>query len=223
MNQAKSIIRAGTENLFLLKYLIIGLVCVGFFLWSTYDAFVGYPSQLPRGEAWKKLLDDESLDDAQRQSKWGEIAKEKGWSSNRPSKDEMPKSVHEKIIWNYVFMAISLAIAVPCIFLYLSNMGTWIEYDGSVLRNSKGQELNVSTITKIDKKRWEKKGIAIVHYSGKEGDSTFIIDDLKYERKPTDEILGDIESQVDPSMIVNGPPERPLEEPETSSQEKQED
>ncbi|MEL7496525.1 MAG: hypothetical protein AAFN77_02880 [Planctomycetota bacterium] len=196
--------RANTEKGFLLKYLFIGIGCFAFFLWSTYDAFIKYPGQIPRAQAWETLTEDKSLDDAQQQERWKEIATENGWGTKRPTKKESVDSIQQKVIWNYVFMAIGLALAAPNIIWYLSVNNSWIEVEAPKIRDDAGREFDVTAITRIDKKKWEKKGIAVITYSDHTGEQTFIIDDLKYERKPSDEIMEWIESQVERDIIVNG-------------------
>ena len=204
-------LRATTETKFLLKYLLIGLGCLAFFLWSTYDAFIGYPSMLPRAQAWEKLMEDPSLDETERQARWEAMSEEGGWSSKRPKEKETLASVQQTIIYNYAFMAIGIAIAGPCIGWYLTNRGTWIESTDDGLRNSAGQFFTIDQVQQIDKRRWDKKGIAVVHFrDDQQKDQTFIIDDLKYQREETDQILDWLEQQLPREKIVNGQTEAEL-------------
>ena len=50
--------RANTEFKFLLKYLLIGIACLGFALFSLYDGLVRFPARIPRAAAWEKLNAD---------------------------------------------------------------------------------------------------------------------------------------------------------------------
>jgi hypothetical protein len=140
---------------------------------------------------------------------WKEIAEENGWSSKLLSKDEYDVSkIESSIIYQYVFIAIGLVIGAPCLVWYVRSRNTWIESTDDGLRASWGQELKISQIRKFDKKKWEKKGIGVLHYAPPQGaEETFVIDDLKYDRKTTDEIVRWIESQIPLEMIVNGVPE----------------
>ena len=53
-----------------------------------------------------------------------------------------------------------------------------------------------------------KKGIGVVHFKDQFGnEGTFILDDLKFDRKITDEIVRWVESKIPQEMIVNGSPE----------------
>jgi hypothetical protein len=221
-------LRAFPESRFLLKYLIIGLACLAFSLWAMYDGFYAFPNKIPKAQAYSGLLQkieaDPNLSDSDRKPMWKEIADENGWSSKLLSKDEYDVSkIESNIIYQYVFIAIGLGIGVPCLVWYLRSRKTWIESTSDGLRGSWGQELKISQIQKFDKKKWEKKGIGVLHYESAEGaQETFVIDDLKYERKTTDEIVRWIESQIPLEMIVNGLPE-PIISDEDESEESNSD
>jgi len=96
-------------------------------------------------------------------------------------------------------------IGLPCIFWCLRTKGTWIESTENGLRNSAGQELTLDQITKVDKAKWDKKGITVVHYTDEQGGaSSFVIDDLKFDRTKTDEIMAWLEENIDTKLVVNG-------------------
>ncbi len=201
-------LRANAEKKFLLKYLIIGLACLAFACWATYDAFVKYPSQKPRAQAWEDLeaqiAESEILKPEDLSPMWKQISEENDWDSKRPT-DAHPVAALEKLIlWQYVFIGIGLLVGLPCVLWYLRNKEAWLESTADGLRNSSGDEIKISQITKFDKARWEKKGIGVLHYDDKGAKGTFIVDDLKYDRKTTDEIVAWIETQIKPEMIVNG-------------------
>jgi hypothetical protein len=200
-------LRAETNNAFLLKYLIIGLICTCFGLWATYDAFVLYPSKLPISQAWEELQKDKSLDDAAKDVKYKEMAQERGWPVKHPSKDESVEKLHSLIIWQYIFMAIGFGVGLPLLVWYLRNKGTWIELNGEEVSSSWGQSFQFQQIQVFDKKKWDKKGIGVVRYSQANAEKKFIIDDLKYDRKTTDEIVRIMELSLKPEQIINGVPE----------------
>jgi len=205
-------LRANPEFRFLLKYLLIGIGCLAFALWSAYDGFYAYPNKIPKAQAYGELLEkieaDPNLSDADRKPMWKEIADENGWSSKLLKKDDNVASIESNIIYQYVFIAIGLVIGLPCLAWYFRSRSTWIESTDEGLRASWGQELKISQIRKFDKKKWENKGIGVLYYETDQGgEDKFVIDDLKYERKTTDEIVRWIESQIPTEMIVNGVPE----------------
>ncbi|MFK7766810.1 MAG: hypothetical protein AB8B55_06275 [Mariniblastus sp.] len=213
-------LRAYPEKNFLLKYLLIGIACLGFALYSLYDGLIGYPSMLPRAEAFYELKMDKSLTPEEVNTKWKEVAKANGWSPKRLSKDEFPDHIKNTIVFQWVFLAIGLGVGIPCLIWYFKTKNSWIEQTKDGIQNSSGQSLACSQITKFDKKKWQKKGIGILHYVDDSGaEQKFVIDDLKYERKKTDEMVAWIESQIKPEMIVNGLPESAAGKPVPSANE----
>lgn len=204
--------RANTEKKFLLKYLLIGVACTAFGGWAIYDVLIKYPAQIPRLEAWEKLLADESLDDEQRVQQYRELAQENGWSNKRPTGDETLKKLKENFIWNYGFIICGLGIGLPLIVWYLRNRNSWIELtDGNKITSSWGQTVDFDSITEFDKKNWQQKGIGIVYF-GVNGSQKFVIDDLKFDRRTTDQIVSTMEKAIGTDKIVNGAPEPQPEE-----------
>ena len=205
-------LRATPETKFLLKYLIIGLGCLGFAGYSFYDGVFAYPARIPRAKAWSELKanveSNPELGDKELAELWKGVAKENGWSAKRPKKDESVESIENLILYQYVFMAIGLGIGLPCTIWYFRARNSWIESTEDGLRSSNGTYLKLSQIEQFDKKKWEKKGIGVLTYRAEDGSTQkFIVDDLKYDRKTTDEIVRWIESKIPAEMIVNGPPE----------------
>ena len=46
-----------------------------------------------------------------------------------------------------------------------------------------------------------------IHYSDNGAEKTFVVDDLKYERKIVDEMVAEIEAAIPTEKIINGPTE----------------
>jgi hypothetical protein len=70
-------------------------------------------------------------------------------------------------------------------------------FAGDVLRVPGHPDVPLSAITRIDKSRWDRKGIAHLDYqlpTGQTGRLT--LDDFIYDRPPTDQILEQIESKL---------------------------
>ena len=205
-------LRAHPEKIFLLKYLAIGVICCGFAAYAAYDGFLAYPAELPRATAWEKLQNeieaDPTLDRTELVARWKAMAKENGWSAKQIRKDDTVAAIQNKIYWQYAFIVIGLAFGVPCVVWYFGNRNAWIESTEDGLRSNTGTEVSLGQIVKFDKKKWEKKGIGVVHFKDSSGtEGTFILDDLKFDRKITDEIVRWVESKIPQEMIVNGSPE----------------
>ena len=196
--------RAETEKFFWLKFLVIGLGTFGYGAYAGWDAVVTGPHRLEMSEVWEPILHDSSLSEKERDEQWQAVATEHEWPTKRPKKKYTVKDSKEFIWFNYGLMGVCWLIALPCLGWCLFNKGSWIEATGDGLRNSAGQQLTLDQITKVDKAKWDKKGITILHYNGDQGASTFLIDDLKYERAATDEIMAWIEENIDTKLIVNG-------------------
>jgi hypothetical protein len=96
----------------------------------------------------------------------------------------------------------ALAVLLP---LAAAGMLTWTLYNSrgayrlsaDVLRVPGHPDVPLSAITQIDKSKWDRKGIAHLHYelpSGRKGRLT--LDDFVYDRPPTDRILEEIEARL---------------------------
>ena len=202
-------LRANAEKKFLLKYLVIGVVCLAFAVWALYDGFINYPSKIPRAQAWEDLVtkidSSEILSPEDIGPMWKEESEKNGWSAKKLTSAHPVADLKKNILYQYGFIAIGLAVGIPCVLWYLRNKGAWLESDENGIRLSTGQELKLSQITQFDKIKWEKKGIGVLHYTDDKGEENkFVIDDLKFERKTTDQIVEWIETKIPAEMIVNG-------------------
>ena len=70
--------------------------------------------------------------------------------------------------------------------------------DADTLQAPGHPAINVDDIRRIDKRKWDKKGIAYLHYEIGQPPTAGVLklDDFAYERKPTDEMLERIEKNV---------------------------
>lgn len=208
--------RANTDNKFLYKYLLIGIATLLYSAYCFYDAFVNYPGQRPASVAFDTLKADieERKSDAGenavnwaevRETEWKEIAESKGWPIKPPH--YTAEELGHNINFSIALGAVCALIGVPSVFWFLKNRGTWLEIDGSRLSSSSGQSLDFSDIQTVDKKKWVKKGLATIHYLDNGAANTFVVDDLKYDRKVVDQMVAEIEAAISAEKIVNGPTE----------------
>jgi hypothetical protein len=112
----------------------------------------------------------------------------------------------------YAMAILASVIGLPMLLVALKSRGNWIEANGAGLTSSWGERFNYDQIVQLDKKKWQKKGIAKLTYLDGDRKRRFVLDDYKYERLTMDAILYEIEQCIDPAMIVNGPPEPPPEQ-----------
>jgi hypothetical protein len=97
--------------------------------------------------------------------------------------------------------------------------GTWIESTDSGITASWGQSVDYEQVLSVDKRKWRSKGITKVTYSQNGRKRRFIIDDYKFDRHPTGQVLRDLESKIDPALIMGGPPEAVADEIDSDTTE----
>jgi len=89
-----------------------------------------------------------------------------------------------------------------------------LRLSGNTLEIPGHGEIPLTEIRSIDKTRWERKGIAIVRYQAHhpQRERSFNLDDFAYQRKPTDDILDQLEAYMAP------PPEMGVQGEEVASE-----
>jgi hypothetical protein len=192
-------IRSKVSGRHLLRLTVVGLFCIGFGLYCLYDGMIGYPAQRERALKFQELEELNQLED------WPRVAAENGWKPFDPGK---PKTEAEITVQFYM-MAVCGVAGLLVLTKVLRSLGRWVEMDNAGLRSNRGQAVQFDQIRKIDKKKWDNKGIAKVHYQENGRAKVFTLDDFVYDRPTTDDILRKLENRVGIDKIVNGKPEPP--------------
>lgn len=200
--------RANFQKSYRMRYLALATVCLLMAAWFGYDGLVGYPAQLPAAEAYDEIRD---LDDKKRAEQWKQIAADKNLPKQTPKKTA--EQLRSDIVGQYFWGGINLLVGLPALFLWLRSRGKWVESTDDGLTTSWGQTLRFSDVTLLDKKKWQRKGIAKATYTpvGGGNPGVFIFDDFKFEREPLGHMLRDLEKELRPEQIVGGPAEAELE------------
>uniref|UniRef100_UPI00389A29B9 hypothetical protein n=1 Tax=Stieleria sedimenti TaxID=2976331 RepID=UPI00389A29B9 len=60
----------------------------------------------------------------------------------------------------------------------------------------------IDAITKIDKRKWDAKGIAKIHYEVDGKKMKFVMDDFKYEREPMGQLMKFAEAQLTEEQVT---------------------
>jgi hypothetical protein len=202
-------IRANTNPMYLGKFLLIGLFATAFGLYHLYDAVFKYPAAIPVAEAYE-ALDDGEISDGDLQRNWKAFTQERGWPEDEPKKvEELKYFINYNYLIGIIFTAL---IGIPCFVFALLNYGAWFEWKDGQLTNRKGQTVDLDQITKIDKTKWEKKGITRLEYKDGEATKHFVIDDLKFDRNAADQIMAMVEQKVGVDKIVGGKSEAVYQE-----------
>jgi len=194
-------IRAERDGRFYLRFLLIGLGAMGFALWALYDGYIGYPLAQERAILFEKLIEEGRGDE------WDAEATKRGWSTTPPAASK-PEEEYEVDVKMQFWMA-GLAAVVgffPLLSVFLSR-GRWIELSGDTLTSSWGETVKMRQVTGLEKRQWRNKGIAKLRYDAGGKRRTFVIDDFKFKREPTDQILVEIEKQISHELITGGTPE----------------
>ena len=208
-------IKANAHRGYILKYLLIGIAALAFGGWHLKDGLITYPALRERADAYELLrgpLDDNGkseIADGELQSNWQALAAENEWPEEVPKLND---EIDNLLLYNYFIGAIFSSIGLACLFLGLSTIGKWIELKDGVLSDKRGNSITVKDIVEIDKKRWEKKGLATLTATSSEASKRMVLDDLKFDRDSVDQILLHIEQTVGEDKIINGETEAHYQE-----------
>ena len=186
-------IRAEVHQPYFRKFLFVFLGCTAFAMWCLYDCLVGYPRKLTQAEAYAQLPEEG------RQKAWRELATEKGWPTITPAKS--PEDIRHDIGSQFMMVFLCGLFAVPTLLMFMSGQGTWVEGDETLIRNSKGQEVPIAAITRIDKRKWQDKGIAKLYYEVDGKTKKFVMDDFKYKREPMGQLMRFAEAHLSPEQV----------------------
>lgn len=182
---------------------IIAVMCLFWGAWSIYDGFVAYPAHNEKVAAFESLKTSFPAPDDW-QPRWKAMAAEKGWSDEDPGK---PKSSTD-IIAQYIMALITAPIGLIFGFNFLSTYTRWVECDENGLTASGGQKAPYVSITNLNTERWGTKGIAVVSYNAEDNlPRKLVLDDWKYDRDATTQIVHEVESRIAPEQLT-GPPTR---------------
>ncbi|MFT4637390.1 MAG: hypothetical protein ACI8T1_000699 [Verrucomicrobiales bacterium] len=213
-------------------------VCFG--LYFLYDGFVGYPKKNKIFEAhqefveiqekkeaflaegnlnadWKALAEKEGYPE---QDEWIDYAATKGWP------EEPPEKFHSTTD-QFFFGALCIGIGLAVLGTMLLNRRKVLCGDDTSFTSPNGQRVFFSSAYRIDKRKWDNKGLAYVHYRDvSEKEKRAIIDDLKFAG--ADKILDNLMANFDGELVErvstepNEPAEDDAEAPKASSKDKEE-
>ena len=194
-------IRATVDNKFIRRYLIIGLGGLAFMAWGAYDAFVKGPFQMEMSRAFQEIKDKPDYEE-----QWlalYEKNQDRGWTRSKPTED--PKTIQGFLWFNYFVTGAGALLGAFFLLKYLRTKGTWMESTGDGINTSWGESLKFDQVTKINKKKWAKKGIANVHFTDESGaERSMVFDDFKYDRAQMSELMAMCEKGLDREQILHG-------------------
>jgi hypothetical protein len=134
---------------------------------------------------------------------WDTEANSRQWPHEYPGEPKNKYAIDQQF-----YMAAGIVpFGLLFLFQWIRKRGRWVEGDDEGLRNSSGTLFSYGQIAEIDKKRWDKKGIAKVRYEQDGAQKTFVLDDCNYDYQPVRELVRLVESKIDREKIVGGDPE----------------
>lgn len=168
------------QKLFVAVFL---LAVSGWFLW---DGKIGYPRS---NERW---LAQEQHEKEGRIAEWPAYAASRGWSAEKPHK-----------LYKSSDLTMQLTLSGVCAVLGVIALAYWFVQKDRILRSEadvvitpSGVRVPFESITGLGKKKWEDKGLATVLYELDGHKGQFVLDDYKFDRDPTHQILAEIEERL---------------------------
>ncbi|MCC7204238.1 MAG: hypothetical protein IT441_04110 [Phycisphaeraceae bacterium] len=197
--ETASPIKAKIRQGYLLRLLILTVACLAGSVWFLYDGYVAYPHQNQMLEAYLQIQKAYPDNADLVTEEWQRQAAENGWpidfSGPAPGKAHSSNDilVQRALGFSLVPLAIWIGLAL------LSHANRWVKIDNDALITSRGQRIDLSQIARLDKRRWQSKGIAVVQ---DRQDRRIVLDDWKYDREPTSRIVEEIEKHLTPEQIA---------------------
>ena len=134
---------------------------------------------------------------------WSEECEKNNWPLDYPGEPKNPYAIDQQFYMAAGIIPFSLFFIVT----WLRQRNAWVEGDAKGLRNSRGASLEYDQIESFNKKRWDKKGIAWVHYNDGVSKRRFLLDDCNFEYKAIRKMVRMVEANIDREQITGGEPE----------------
>jgi len=214
-------VRAVADNKFIRKYIFLALAGLGLCLWGVYDSIYKFPQELAMAIEFDKIKDQEKPN-----IKWQKIAKANehlGWELEIPHNSA--ETVRGYMSFNRFVTFGGLGLLSFFLLKYVRTRGSWMESTDTGINTSWGKSLEFDNVTKINKNRWEAKGIAKVSYKDANGkERMMVFDDFKYDREAMGKLMTLCEQNLEPSEIVGGKSQAEIAaEPVETDEEENED
>jgi hypothetical protein len=180
--------------------LFIAVFLLGFAAFFFYDGAIGYPAADHRYHEWKRFHDAGQLD------QWPAFAQQNGWKHDEwdkwlddphqqgkiPADFRGPGKYHEQ----FAFGSLGALLGLIALGYWFTQKDRVLRTDDEAVYSPAGTRIPFQAITGLGKKKWESKGFATVLYKidGREG--RFLLDDYKFERDATHQILAEIETKL---------------------------
>jgi hypothetical protein len=158
-----------------MRYIMVTLM-VGVGCWFLYDGFVGWPRQNARY--------DEIV---RRQMAAPENSPDRAAASAELKKHGARREDHELLTQKIIGFGLPVASVAYLLFILHRSRGE-VRFDNDVIHAPGHPPIPLTAITDIDKRLWDRKGIARISYEADGKSGVLTLDDFIYDQKPIDRI-----------------------------------
>lgn len=165
------------------RMIIVLILLLGSAGWFFYDGAVSYPAYNEKADAYAEIQRVYGADETLANEKWKALAIERHWDT-----EDLPKKrKNEEQQFHWCF-GLLVATSAFLIWMLRDMRRVIVATDDCFTGISTAfppfnplKKVHFASVRGIDKRRWEKKGIAVVHYKNEDGEPrTVYIDDYKY-------------------------------------------
>jgi hypothetical protein len=180
------LLEARVTSIWKKQKLFVAVFLLGISAWFFADGMIGYPRSNVRYHAWAKFRDEGKLQD------WPDYAKQHGWVEKAPEH----AFTEAQIIGQYLYGTLGAIAGLITLLYWFGQKGRVLRLEEEAVTTPAGTRVPFGAITGLGLKNWDSKGLATVRYeiNGRKG--SFVIDDYKFDTKPTREIFDRIKEQV---------------------------
>jgi hypothetical protein len=186
---AAAVVVAGPGSYYRNTRYLMTVILIGMGLWFGYDGFVGWPKS---NEMRAKLESEAKSADARGDRAQAErLIQEAG-----KYKAHTPTDIRFQKVLCFILPPVAIVLLIRSL---RQSRGEY-RLEGTTLHVPGHPAVPFENITEIDKRLWDRKGIAYVSYDLGNGEKGKLkLDDFLYDRPPTDEIYERIEKYVTPA------------------------
>lgn len=181
------------------RWIPITVMCLAFGAYFWYDGSVGYP----RKNEIRAAFDNYLADHDGKSDGWDESVADKGWPgvNDIPKLPEGEKVVHtqDSIDQQFHMAYICLALGAAALVNVFMKIGRKIKADGEAYYTPKGAKVPYADIYRLDKRKWNNKGLATAYYKVDGEEKKTTLDVLMFPK--ADEVMTLVEAKFKGELI----------------------
>jgi hypothetical protein len=182
----------------------------GFSAYFFYDWKIGYPRKREISETFARMKAEG------KEAEYAKLAEEKGWPRNPEEKkpDQWDYSIREQLVCG-ILAAVGGAIML---WFYIRTVRGSLSADAVSFSTADGQHVPFASAFRIDRRKWDHKGLAYVYYKDANGrEKRAVIDDLIFGG--ADKVLARLEANFKGEIVDLEKKEASPGEPDTAASE----